>query len=114
MKTMIHAALSSTFVLTAVLLGGCVAPDGAAGETDMDSDVVDSDVEMDEDLATASSALSDSQGLRSYSETQQNKPAISVDRGVGTIPSVCPSGQVEILGACRPSGVAASCPLLPP
>lgn len=102
MKSTIRPALATLLLLTVAPLAGCAAPDGAAG-------VPDDGVGESEDVAVAESALSGGD-LGAFFANRQNKPAISIDRGVGTIPSVCPSGQTEIAGTCWPSLTGASCP----
>jgi hypothetical protein len=103
MKSTIQAALQPTLVLSTVLMTGCITTD---------DDDNDSASDMEEDVAAAESALTDSMGIGQFFLDRQNKPALSVGRGAGAVPSVCPSGYELILGGCWSwSGViGASCP----
>jgi hypothetical protein len=87
-KSTIEAALQSTLLpLSMVLVTGCVMDAGDASAPE-------------ENVAVTESALSDSAGIGAFFQNRQNKPPLSVNRGVGTVPNVCPSGYTEILGSC--------------
>ena len=100
MRFTIESARQSTLLLfTAVLVTGCVMDDKDAGTPE-------------EHVAMTESALTDSAGIGAFFQNRQNKPPLSMDRGVGTVPTVCPAGYTEILGTCWSwtSSFPAGCP----
>lgn len=97
MKSTVASFLLTPFVLTSVIATGCAPLD-------------ESDIE--EDVAVAESALLASANVKGFFATRTSKPALSVERGTGTVPNVCPSGWTEIAGSCWESpwhAIGASC-----
>ncbi len=97
MRFTIASALKSTLpLLTAVLVTGCV---------------MEGEEEGDPEVATAEAALTGSD-LGQFFQNRQNKPALSVGRGAGTEPNVCPPDYVVLFGNCVSwtSSFPASCP----
>lgn len=100
MRSTTGSALPPTFLLFATLATGCVAEgDGADDKTE-------------EDTAVAESALTDAMGIGAFFQNRQSMPPLSVGRGAGTIPSVCPAGYTELFGTCISwtQSFPASCP----
>lgn len=87
MKSIVAKSLFTTLVVAPMILAGCAPLDG-------------DDLETAEDVAVAESALVGSANVKGFFATRTNKPDVSVDRGVGTVPNVCPSGTTEIAGSC--------------